>query len=78
MYVDPALVTHCFSTGRSALRLFSEQGELLSEYPRDEFVVGVCALSVVAISLFSYLFSYFYSRHYTSCQSIKSEKTGLI
>ena len=51
MYADPALAPHCFGTGRSALRLLSEQGELLSEYPSDEFVVGVCALSVVAISL---------------------------
>ena len=58
MYVDPALATHCFNTGRSALRLLSEQGELLCEYPSDEFVVGVCALPAVAISLFSYLFSY--------------------
>ena len=58
MYVDPALATHCFNTERSALGLLSEQGELLFEYPGDEFVVGVCALSAVAISLFSYLFSY--------------------
>ena len=58
MYVDPALATHCFNTGRSALRLLSEQGELRCEDQGDEFVVGVCALSVVAISLFSYLFSY--------------------
>ena len=51
MYVDPALATQCFSTGRSALRLLSEQGELLCKYPSDELVVGVCALSAVAISL---------------------------
>ena len=53
MYVDPALATHCFNTGRYALRFLSEQGELLCEYSSDESVVRVCALSAVAISLYT-------------------------
>ena len=56
MYVDPALATHCFNTGRSALRLLSEQGELRCEYQGDEFVVGVCALSVVRLVYFHICF----------------------